>query len=389
MPSVTRRQAVATLAVVVSGFVGGGGTLAALRSTPVAARPARLAARADAAVATVTHPASLAPTGPRTLAPSPAAAAPAPTLVVPEAPVPSRPLAPTALVTPHHPLTAAAVSRLSAAGPLTVVTTGTVALAGAPAAILGVSPAAFRNFTPGPTRDSTALWQAVSQGGAAVSFAVARSRHLTLGSVVALGARDVRIVAEADFSLPQAGVVVDLPLAGELGLSQEEILVDTPSAARVAAIATPVLGAVQVVSLVPPPAPPAAAVAARPTSWRQLYTDAAATCPGMSWTLLAAIGQIESGDGQNDGPSTAGALGPMQFLPSTWRAYGYDPVGSAPPNIFDPVDAVYSAARLLCIDGAGSGPAAVSAAVFDYNHATWYVREVLGLAQAYQREYGG
>ena len=91
----------------------------------------------------------------------------------------------------------------------------------------------------------------------------------------------------------------------------------------------------------------------RPASYLELFQESAARyCPGMSWTVLAAIGQIESGDGSNMGPSTAGALGPMQFLPSTWAEWGITAFGeTGPPNIMDPFDAVPSAARLLCAAG--------------------------------------
>ena len=86
--------------------------------------------------------------------------------------------------------------------------------------------------------------------------------------------------------------------------------------------------------------------------------------------MLAAIGQIESADGQNEGPSTAGALGPMQFLPSTWQTWGTDGFGdTGTPNIMNPFDAVPSAARLLCADGAASGGQGLRTAIFDYNHA--------------------
>jgi membrane-bound lytic murein transglycosylase B len=109
----------------------------------------------------------------------------------------------------------------------------------------------------------------------------------------------------------------------------------------------------------------------------------------MSWTVLAAIGQIESADGQNMGPSSAGALGPMQFLPSTWAEWGIDGFGPAgPPDIMNPFDAVPSAARMLCADGASSGTqAGLRTAIFAYNHADWYVTEVLALASRYAAEY--
>jgi membrane-bound lytic murein transglycosylase B len=129
--------------------------------------------------------------------------------------------------------------------------------------------------------------------------------------------------------------------------------------------------------------------AGRPSNYLQLFQESAARyCPGLSWTVLAAIGQIESGDGQNEGPSTAGAMGPMQFLPSTWVLWGTDGFGdTGKPDILNPFDAVPSAARLLCGAGATSGGSGLRTAIFAYNHADWYVDEVLTLAAEYAREY--
>jgi len=127
----------------------------------------------------------------------------------------------------------------------------------------------------------------------------------------------------------------------------------------------------------------------RPTSYLELFQESAAQyCPGLSWTVLAAIAQIESADGQNMGPSTAGALGPMQFLPSTWKIWGITGFGdTGKPDIMNPFDAVPSAARLLCADGAATGGDGLRRAIFDYNHANWYVDEVLTLAAEYAREF--
>ena len=95
---------------------------------------------------------------------------------------------------------------------------------------------------------------------------------------------------------------------------------------------------------------------------------------GIPWTVLAAIGEVESGDGQNDGPSSAGALGPMQFEPSTWQQYGDG------GNIMNPDDAIPAAARLLVANGA---PGNLQQALLAYNDAGWYVTEVLDQAARY------
>ena len=192
--------------------------------------------------------------------------------------------------------------------------------------------------------------------------------------------------------------IVDGGVAARLGLTADvAVLINAPAAdlATLMSRVRAVVGAGGTVrNLVPVVAVTSLPVdddvpAGRPASWLDLYRESAARyCPGLSWTVLAAIGEIESSDGANDGPSSAGALGPMQFLPSTWRIWGTDGFGRAgPPDIMNPLDAVPSAARMLCADGAASGGAALSAAIFAYNHATWYVNEVLALAGEYAQEY--
>ena len=139
--------------------------------------------------------------------------------------------------------------------------------------------------------------------------------------------------------------------------------------------------------------PPSASSVARvkiPAAMLVLYQQAAVTCPGLPWTILAAIGTIESDNGQSDlpgvhsGANAAGAEGPMQFEPRTFAAYDepVPPGGAAPPSPYDPTDAVVAAARLLCADGAAGG-ADLSGAVYAYNHSASYVAEVLALAQTY------
>ena len=131
-----------------------------------------------------------------------------------------------------------------------------------------------------------------------------------------------------------------------------------------------------------------------PAAMLTLYQEAAATCPGLPWTVLAAIGTVESDNGQStlpgvhSGANSAGAEGPMQFEPATFAAYDtpVPPGGANPPSPYDPVDAVYAAARMLCANGAANG-ANLNQAIFDYNHATWYVDEVLALASEYAQNY--
>ncbi len=122
-----------------------------------------------------------------------------------------------------------------------------------------------------------------------------------------------------------------------------------------------------------------------PLVYRRLYGAAARTCPGMSWTLLAAVGQVETGHGANTSSSYAGAQGPMQFMPATFAAYGVDGDGDGDTDIRDPADAVFSAANYLCANGAGRSPEATARAVWHYNHADWYVALVLKLAEQYAR----
>jgi murein DD-endopeptidase MepM/ murein hydrolase activator NlpD len=101
---------------------------------------------------------------------------------------------------------------------------------------------------------------------------------------------------------------------------------------------------------------------------------------GVPWNVLAAINKIESNFGRNMGPSSAGAIGWMQFMPSTWLRWGTDADGNGTADPWNPVDAIYSAARYLAASGAASD---IRQAVFSYNHAEWYVNDVMEVAQLY------
>jgi murein DD-endopeptidase MepM/ murein hydrolase activator NlpD len=103
---------------------------------------------------------------------------------------------------------------------------------------------------------------------------------------------------------------------------------------------------------------------------------------GIPWEVLASINKIETAFGTNMGPSTAGALGWMQFMPSSWEEYGLDANGDGRKDPYNPVDAICAAAHYLKVAG-GSGD--LYNAIFAYNHADWYVQEVLLYARAYGR----
>ena len=95
------------------------------------------------------------------------------------------------------------------------------------------------------------------------------------------------------------------------------------------------------------------------------------------WTVLAAINAIETDYGRDMKESTAGAIGWMQFMPATWRTYSVDANGRGKANPYDARDAIFAAARLLAANG---GAEHLRRAVFAYNHADWYVTEVLWLS---------
>ncbi len=101
---------------------------------------------------------------------------------------------------------------------------------------------------------------------------------------------------------------------------------------------------------------------------------------GIPWEVLASINKIETAFGTNLNVSSAGAVGWMQFLPSSWEAFGVDANGDGRKDPYNPVDAICAAANYLEIAG---GNKDLYNAIFAYNHADWYVQEVLLYARAY------
>jgi len=281
---------------------------------------------------------------------------------------------------------------------------GKIKINGKAANVLGVSPQAFRSWTPLSTAGSAAIWSDLAKGQLVSTDAAARRLHLAAGKSYPVSAAVLERVpfgAATALSVTGADAIVNLTRSAQLGLAKNfAVLISVPPSASLPTLMTQIeaiIGSgghvVNLVSysLVTASQSPVATIvpAGAPANYLNLFKASAAKyCAGMSWTVLAAIGQIESGDGANDGPSSAGARGPMQFMPATWAEWGIDGFGPpGPPDIMNPLDAVPSAARMLCAAGAGN-PATLSQAVFAYNHANWYVAEVLALASEYAKSSG-
>jgi hypothetical protein len=101
--------------------------------------------------------------------------------------------------------------------------------------------------------------------------------------------------------------------------------------------------------------------------------------------VLAGINEVETAFGTNLNVSSAGAQGWMQFMPATWDGYGVDANGDGVADPYNPEDAIFAAASYLSANGM---PADTYGAIFAYNHADWYVSEVLANAGCYAGEVG-
>jgi hypothetical protein len=123
-------------------------------------------------------------------------------------------------------------------------------------------------------------------------------------------------------------------------------------------------------------------VAGIPPGYLVLYRRAA-TATGLDWSILAAVGEVETDHGRAQGgrcaTSSAGARGPMQFMPATWANYG------AGGDVCDPADAIPAAARYLVASGA---PGDYHAAILSYNHSEAYYESVVEQARRYRSAAG-
>jgi hypothetical protein len=131
-----------------------------------------------------------------------------------------------------------------------------------------------------------------------------------------------------------------------------------------------------------------------PAAYLRLYMESADLCPGLSWTILAAIGKVETNHGRLSAPGVstgqnfAGAAGPMQFgigkgrAGNAWARFGRDFDRDGRVSVYDPGDAIPAAARYLCDAGA---PRRVDAALYAYNPSSAYVARVKRWAARYAR----
>ncbi|HKD32711.1 MAG TPA: lytic murein transglycosylase [Gaiellaceae bacterium] len=177
-----------------------------------------------------------------------------------------------------------------------------------------------------------------------------------------------------------AVAVLAFALAGSAGADIFKVVPNTPAGVPAALPSAAVPNAPGSIALPPdwlsaPASPESLSYPQLVGLWQQ-----AGAAYGIRWQVLAAINKVESNFGRNMGPSSAGAIGWMQFMPSTWERWGVDANGDGIADPWNAQDAITSAARYLAASG---GRTDVSGSIYSYNHAQWYVDEVLQLAQLF------
>ncbi|MFC5181532.1 lytic transglycosylase domain-containing protein [Actinomadura harenae] len=287
----------------------------------------------------------------------------------------------------------AKIGRIGHVKDVIAVAGGAVQLQGRQVNAFAVDPSVFRSWTPPGTAKRTELWTALASDQFVVSATAADQLQLSRGfqyPVVGRTVPNLVLGGSGSLGLPGIDMLVSKRSGTAMGLVDDiAVLVNAPGASpgKVAGQVKKILGAgSSAVNLHETKYQPSGQNG-HAGSYLDLYRQAATTCPGLSWTVLAAIGQVESDHGRNPGRSSAGALGPMQFMPSTWATYGVDGDGDGKADIMNPYDAIPAAAKYLCANGAGKGGQSLYRAIFAYNHADWYVQKVLGLARAYAAQY--
>ncbi|MEV7803345.1 lytic transglycosylase domain-containing protein [Microbispora sp. NPDC088329] len=273
---------------------------------------------------------------------------------------------------------------------------GAVHVSGTALRLLAVDPATFRSWTPKRVADHPEVWSALARGELVADAATIKRLGMVLGAEYQIDrGPKLRVAASVSLGLPGVDGLVSQDLGRRLGFPGGVVVlvhgdpgeVSDTAVKRLLGKGAQVARVGQAAVRPRATATPGQALVGRPGSYLDLYQRAATVCPGLSWTVLAAIGQVESSHGRNNGPSSAGALGPMQFMPATWKAYGVDGDGDGEADIWSPYDAVPSAAKYLCANGAGAGGEKLRKAVWFYNHSWDYVNKVLSLADAYARAY--
>ncbi|WP_371784386.1 lytic murein transglycosylase [Streptosporangium subroseum] len=373
-----------------------------------------LAARPTAAAVDPANPADpVSPVTPATPAPSRTRAAGGPGLTL----TPPRLLVISQSTLPQQ--TKDGISRLKHVQKIDSFDGGAVKISGTGLNLLAVDPARFRAWAPKAVADQPGVWSALDRGEFVADSSAMRRFGLVLGAAYQVdGGPRLRAAASAPFGLPGVDGLVSEETGRRLGLLPGvALLVNGPekaAAALKAGVSKLLSPGAQVVAVggsrtagttrttgekaVPdrtatdaaakeePVAAPRATVG-RPGSYLELYRLSAGVCPGLSWTVLAAIGQVESSHGRNNGPSSAGAQGPMQFMPATWKSYGVDGDADGVADIWSPYDAVPSAANYLCANGAGQGGKKLEKSIWFYNHSWSYVAKVMAISRGYAAAY--
>ncbi|MGP3929814.1 lytic transglycosylase domain-containing protein [Nonomuraea sp. KM88] len=281
-----------------------------------------------------------------------------------------------------------------------VVDAGAVKVSGTGLNLLAVDPSHFRSWTPEPVADQPGVWSALTRGELVADAGTMRKYGMVLGAMYQVdGGPRLRVAASATLGLKGVDGLVSADLGRSLGFAPgvAVLLHGKPGKISESGVRRLLGKDAQIVLLdaadrtakkrAPEQQQPKSVNVGRPGSYLELYKASATRCPGLSWTVLAAIGQVESSHGRNNGPSSAGALGPMQFMPATWKHYGVDGDGDGKADIWSPYDAVPGAANYLCANGAGKGGEKLRKAIWFYNHSWDYVNKVMGIAEAYARTY--